>query len=117
MRGVARALGRAAVDRRLLDRPGRKDLSRRQPSHEAVPVLGMADRRAQAGPSGRDPSLGSLHAAEGDVPAGEVGLQPVVHILRLAQHELGAESVLHRAAVIAQLVLRQAKYVYDWLKP
>src|SRR5260370_17407291 len=100
MRSLARALGRAAVDRRLLDRSGCKDLSRRQPSHEAVPVLAMADRRAQAGPSGRDPPLGGLHPAEGYVPAGAGGLQPVVHLLRPQQPRLGASAALHRPPLL-----------------
>src|SRR5260370_35900455 len=99
MTGLGRVLGRALVDRRLLDRAGRKDVSRRQASLEALTVLGMVDRRAQARAPGGDPSLRSVYPTEGDVPAGQGRLQPVVHVLRVAQHELGAEPVLHRAAI------------------
>ena len=34
-----------------------------------------------------------LHAPEGDVPAGQARLHPVLHLLHLAQHEVGARRV------------------------
>ena len=44
------ALGRAAQDRPDVGRDRRQGVPRRQPAHEAAPVLGVADRR---GPQGR----------------------------------------------------------------
>ena len=61
-------------------------------------VLGMGDRRSAPRTSRRDLSRRSIHAAEGDVSAGEGGLLAVVHLLRVARHEVGAHAVLHRAA-------------------
>ena len=43
-------------------------------------------RRGQARPSGRDLPGRGVHAAEGDVPAGQARLHAVVHLLHLAQH-------------------------------
>ena len=43
--GLARSVGGAEEHRRLLDRAGRPHISRRQSAHQAVCVLGMADRR------------------------------------------------------------------------
>ncbi len=49
-RAVARAVGRAEERRAVLGRAGRADLPRRQPAHQAVRLLGVADRRHQARP-------------------------------------------------------------------
>ena len=76
---------------------GVRDLPRRQSAHQAVRVLGVGDRRGQARASGRDLPGRGVHAAEGDAPAGEARLHAVVHLLHLAQHEAGADRVLHRA--------------------
>src|ERR1700728_1836889 len=38
-------------------------------------------------------SVGSVHAAEDHVPAGEAGLQPVVHILPVAECEVRADGL------------------------
>jgi len=46
--------------------------------------------------------LRGVHAAEGHVPAREGWLQPVLHVLRLAQHRLRAVPVLHRALPAAR---------------
>ena len=51
-RGLARAVGGAARRRRALGRARRHGLPRRQPAHQADPVLGVADRR-RAGASTR----------------------------------------------------------------
>ena len=85
-RGVGRAVGRPARRRALLDRPRRAHLPRRQPAHEAVRVLGVADRRGQGRAPRRDLPRRGVHAAEGDEPAREGGLHAVVHVLHVAQH-------------------------------
>ena len=46
---------------------------------------------------GRDLPRRGVHAAEGHAPAGEARLHAVVHLLHLAQHQAGADRVLHRA--------------------
>ena len=61
-------------------------LPRRQPAHQGVPVLGLGDRRDQARSSPRALPRRGVHAAQGDVPPREARLQPVVHVLHLAQH-------------------------------
>src|SRR5437773_1476151 len=95
-RVVARAVGRAPVSRRVLGGAGREDPAYRQPAHQAVPVLGLAHRRGQAqAPRGHLP-FGGVHTAEGDVPPRQGGLQPVVHLLRVAQHRVGARAVPER---------------------
>ena len=97
IRGLAGAVARARERVRVLDRRGRAHIPRRQPAHQAVPVLGMGDRRDQARASGRDLPLGGIHAPEGDAPAGQARLHAVVHVLHLAQHQAGAHRILHRA--------------------
>ena len=52
--GLARALGRAARRRPLLVGSGVRDLPRRQPAHQAVRVLGVADRAGASRRSRRD---------------------------------------------------------------
>ena len=44
VRRLARPVGGAQERRPVLDRPRRQDLPRRQPAHQAVPLLGVADR-------------------------------------------------------------------------
>ena len=46
--GLAGAVGRAEAGHRVLDRPRRDDLPRRQPAHQAAALLGVGDRRDQA---------------------------------------------------------------------
>ena len=77
---------------RLLDRPGRAHLPRRQPAHQALRVLGMGDRRGQARAPRRHLPVRGLHPAQGDAPAGQARVHPVLHLLRLAQHARGAEA-------------------------
>ena len=45
IRGLAGPLGRAARRLPLLGRPGRQDLPRGQPAHQALPLLGLGHRR------------------------------------------------------------------------
>ncbi len=72
--------------RAVLGRAGRAHLPRRQPAHEAVAVLGMADRRGARGVSGCDLPRRGVHPAEDDVAARQARLHPVLHLLHLAQH-------------------------------
>ena len=53
--------------------------------------------RDQARASGRDLPVRGVHAAEGDASAGQARLHAVVHLLHLAQHQAGADRILHRA--------------------
>ena len=99
-RGLARPVARGQSDIRLLDRAGRAHLPGRQSAHQAVRAVGMADRRDQAGASGRDLPGRGLHAAEDHAPAGQARLHPVVHLLHLAQQQGGADRVFHRALAI-----------------
>ncbi len=82
---------------RVLDRRRRAHLPRRQSAHQAVRVLGVGDRADQARAPGRDLPRRGVHAPEGDAPAGEARLHAVVHLLRLAQHQAGADRLFHRA--------------------
>jgi starch synthase (maltosyl-transferring) len=52
---------------------GREDLPRRQPAHQAVPVLGVADPRGQRPAPGRDLPGRGLHPAEGDEALAKLG--------------------------------------------
>ena len=73
-------------------------LPRRQPAHQAVRASGSGCiARGQARASRRDLPRRGVHAAEGDAPPGEARLHAVVHLLHLAQHQGGADRVLHRA--------------------
>ena len=80
-----------AERRALLDRAGRAHLPRRQPAHEAVPLLGVADRRGEAR---RIPT--SIFLAEAFTRPkvmyrlAKLGFTPVVHLLHLAQHQARA---------------------------
>ena len=77
--------------------PGREDLSRRQSAHQGVRLLGVADRRDQARPSGCHLSRRGVHPAQGHAPAGQARVHAVVHLFHLAQHQAGADGVFHRA--------------------
>ena len=60
-------------------------------------ILAMADRGDQSGVSRRDLPGRGVHAAKGDERPGQAGLQPVVHLFRLAEYEGAAHELLHRA--------------------
>ena len=97
VRGLARPVGRVAADLPVLGRRRREGLPRRQPAHEAVPVLGVAD---QGGPQGR-PRRGlprrGVHAPRRDARAGQARLHAVLHVLHLEDLALGADGVRQRA--------------------
>ena len=96
-RRLAGAVGRAPRCLPVLARPGHPDLSGRQPAHQALRVLGMADRRRQARLPGDDLPRRGVHAAERPVPAGQDRLHPVVQLLPVAEHQGGADRVPDRA--------------------
>ena len=91
-RRLARAVGGAARACSCSgSTQGVTHLPRRQPAHQAVPVLGVGDRaRSSASiPDVHLPRRG-VHPAEGDVPARQARLHAVVHLLHLAQHASGS---------------------------
>ncbi len=108
-RRLARALERAARRRPALGVAGRERLSRRQPAHQADRVLGVADRRG-AGAAPRDgvPRRG-LHAAGDDGAARQGRLQPVLHVLHVAQHEGRADVVHDRADALGAAAVLPAR--------
>ena len=95
--GLARAVAGVARRRHPLGRRRHQVLPRRQPAHQAVPVLGVAD---QGGPRAR-PQRGlprrGVHPPRRHAPAGEDRLHPVLHVLHLEELPLGAERVRQRA--------------------
>ncbi len=93
-RRSVRPLDRAARHRAVLGRRRRAHLPRRQSAHQAAAVLAMDDRRRARALSGRDLPVGSLHAAEDDVPARQGRLLAVLHLLHLAQHQAGTRPTI-----------------------
>ena len=85
-----RPLEGAARRRPLLDRARRPRLPCRQPAHEAVRVLGVADRVRPRDRSRRDLPRRGLHPARGHGAARQARLHAVVHVLHVAQREVGA---------------------------
>ena len=63
------------------------------PTPRPFRFLGVGHRRDSQAESGRDFSERSLHPSQGHVPAGEAGIYPVLHLLHLAQHQVGADAV------------------------
>ena len=94
---LARPVGGAGRRVPVLGRTGRADLPRRQPAHQGLSVLGVGHRACAAALSRRDLPVRGLHPAARDAPPGQGRLQPVVHLLHLAQHQVRAHAVLHRA--------------------
>ena len=91
------AVAGAARRHALLDRSRRPHLPRRQPAHQDVRLLGVADRRGARARSRRHLPVRGVHAADGDALPREGRVHAVVHLLHLAQHEGGADRLLHRA--------------------
>ena len=81
------------------------------PAHQAVPVLGMDDRRGAAALSGRHVPGRSIYPAEGDVPAGENRLLAILYVLHLAQREGGTGGVPHRVEPGARQLLLPAAFL------
>ena len=95
------AVGGVPRHPRPLDRPRRPHLPRRQPAHQAVGVLGVADPR-RAGPAPRRDLPGrGVHPPEDDGQAGRGRLQPELHVLHLAHDGVGAARVRRRSSPTA----------------
>ena len=75
----------------VLGRRGREGLPRRQPAHEAVRVLGVADRGGARGRPRRDLPGRGVHAPRGHARAGQARLHAVLHLLHLEELALGAD--------------------------
>ena len=76
----------------------RHGVPRRQPAHEADPVLGVADRRGPQAPSRDGVPLRGVHAAGADDAPREGGLLAVLHVLHLEEHEARARRARRAAA-------------------
>ena len=110
---LARPVAGAAGDRAAVGRLRRQGVPRRQPAHQAVRLLAVADRQGpRPRPRRRVPRRG-VHPARGDAAPGEDRLQPVLHVLHLEELALGADRVrvrarlLRRAGVLPAQLLRQ----------
>ena len=66
---------------------GMQDIPRRQPAHQGVCLLGMADPHHEAGASRRDLSGGGVYPAKGHAPLGETWILAVVYVLYVAQYQ------------------------------
>ena len=93
-RGPRGAVERAEERARSLDLSRREDLPGRQPAHEVVPVLGMGHRRAQ----GRAPRPRSSLSEAFTRPKvmkqlAKLGFTQSLHVLHVAEHEVGARGV------------------------
>ena len=89
-------LRRGAPRRPALDEPRRADLPRRQPAHQAGAVLGVAARRGPQDRPRRALPVRGVHQAGDDAGARHGRLPPVLHLLHLAQRQVGARGVPHR---------------------
>src|ERR1043165_3766641 len=95
-RSVAGTVGRIETRHGLLDRARGSDFPCGQSAHEALRILGMAHRRGESYAPGRHFPLGSLHAAEGDVSPGKIGLHPVLQLFPMAEYQVGTDPVFYR---------------------
>ena len=98
---LAGALAGAKERLRLLGAAGRPHLPRRQPAHQAVPLLGVGHRGDQARLPGHDVSRRGLYPATADGTAGEERLHSVLHLLRLEDEKGRYSRLLHGADVRA----------------
>ena len=76
---------------------GVRDLPGRQPAHQAVRLLALADRRGQGGRPGRAVPGRGVHPAGDDARAGQDRLHPVLHVLHLADDARRDAGVLRGA--------------------
>ena len=91
----------AGLARRLPALGRRRDqvLPRRQPAHEAVPVLGVAHQRGPQGRPRRGLPRGVLHAPRRHARAGQARLHAVLHVLHVEELAPRDDRVLQRARV------------------
>ena len=97
VRGLARPVGGMAADLPVLGRRRREGLPRRQPAHEAVRVLGVADRGGPQGRPRRDLPGRGVHPPRRHARAGQARLHAVLHVLHVEDLALGAAGVRQRA--------------------
>ena len=81
--GLARAVGRATRGHLVLVRPRHPCLPGRQPPHEAVRVLGVADRGGAGAPSRDDLPGRGVHPTGRHAPPGPDRVRPELHLLHL----------------------------------
>src|SRR5215213_10411686 len=101
----------------VLGRLRREGLPRRQPAHEAVPVLGVADRGGPQGRPRRGVPRRGVHSPRGHARARQARLHAVLHVLHLEDLALGAHGVRQRArphrggrVLPAELLPRHARH-------
>ncbi|CCH78816.1 hypothetical protein BN12_350022 [Nostocoides japonicum T1-X7] len=92
-----RRVCRDAARRPGVARPRRADLPRRQPPHQAGRVLAVDHRRRREGLPRDDLARGGLHQARHDAHPRQSRLPAVVHVLRVAQRQVGDRGVPPRA--------------------
>ena len=96
--GLAGAVGRVAARSSCSGSThGVKCLPRRQPAHEAVRVLGVADRRGPQGRPRRGLPRRGVHPPRGDARAGQARLHAVLHVLHVEELAPRADRVRQRA--------------------
>src|SRR6266702_3017724 len=95
--GRRRAVERVARCGAVLDRTGGEDFAGRQPPHKTLQILGMADPRSSAPPSRCHLPRRSLYAAQTDEGPRQAWLHAILHLLYLADAEVGAGAVSDRA--------------------
>ena len=82
-----------AADPQAVDEPRRPDLPGRQPAHQAGQLLGLAARRDPQDRPRRALPVRGLHQAGDDAGAGQGRLPAGLHLLHLAQREVGDRGV------------------------
>ncbi len=100
-----RHLPRGAARPEAVDGPRRPHLPRRQPAHQARAVLGVDHAAGARDRPRRAVPRRGVHQAGDDVRARQGRLPPELHLLHLAQHQVGARGVPHRAQHRDGLVL------------
>ena len=97
--GLEGAVGRVAADHAGVGRGRREGVPDRQPAHQAVPVLGVADPGGPRGRPRRDLPRRGVHPPRRDARAGQARLRAVLHVLHVEELALGADRVRQRARV------------------
>src|SRR6476646_7473976 len=80
----------------VLDRTGSEDFQGRQPPHQTLQILGMADPGSPAPPSRCHLPSRSLYAAQTDEGPRQAWLHAILHLFYLADAEVGAGAVSDR---------------------
>src|SRR4051812_35780830 len=105
--GLGGSVGGAPRRRALLGASRHHALPRRQPAHEAGPVLGVADRRGALEAPRRDLPGGGVHAPVDDDDACEDRLRAELHVLHVEELESGARRVHAAARCVARVLSAQ----------